>query len=267
MDNGNLCLLKKIKQTLIDICGDSDFETFDLLNDSIETKRRKLQEMGGAYNITRFRDKYPDLNVTTKNYVFQNGLEFTYIEYAFNNRKGYPSVQRDITGFYQSQKFICVLFQSKRGDYLNVLRDMNDSQLSLPVGEKQIEISKVNVLVNSNSGSAFTSYYNLADHTLIQEVYSSGCEIGKASHHFDSSLVPFDDYDQIMIRYQNEKPVSMQLESDFSLDDFEYDSNSLEDVSEVVEGIQKDVDSICEKIKIYQSTMAGGTPQKKIGMK
>ena len=260
---------EKIKKSLMELCSNSDYQTFDLLDHSKEIKRQQLQELGDSFDISCFQKKYPDLDATIKNYVFSNGLEVIYIEYTFKNRKGHPCTQRDISVLCQSQMLVHILFQSKIRTYLNVLKDIGNPERSIPIGEKEVEISKMNVLINSKVGPVFTSYYNLTDDTLMQEVYSSGCEILKSLNVSDSYEAPFDDYDQITIRYRDAKPVSMQLESDFSLEDFEYDSHSLKDVSEVLEGIQKDVDSICEKIKftIYQHTKVEDGIQKKIGMK
>jgi len=243
---------EKIKKVLMDACCDFQYETYDLLDEENIKAKQWLLESGYGTKITDFRKKYPDTKVLAKEYSFENGLAFFYIKYLFTNNKGNSCIQREFALMDECKKMVHVIFRSKRKSYLNVLEDKDTGNTLCPLGEKVIEIRKVEVSVDKSCSSCFTSYHNLTDCTLLQEVYSQGGAILEESDVSNPSLASsdfLDNNDQFIIKYKKQKPISVQLNGDFCLEDLGYDPDSEEDALEFVQIIQKELDTVIRKIE------------------
>lgn len=258
---------EKIKQTLTEACSAFGVQMFDLSKDTLQKQNQWMVETGCVERIANFRKKYPDSKVSVENYVFDSGLELFNIQYLYRNTKEQLSTRRELAFVYDGQTLVRLRLRSRRKNYLNLLQDTFESHSFFQIGEKNVEIRKVEVSVDK-SYSCFTSYRNLTDMTLLQEEYSQGSlnRHNSSDQLLDSSTL-LDDNDQITVRYRNQKPVSAQFHGQLLLEDFGYEPNSEEAAVEVVKGVNQEVDAICEKIKstIRGNIKIGTGIQKTIG--
>lgn len=257
----NINAYERIKQTLVDACSDFDFQMFDLSEDTLQKRNQWMVETGCAEKIANFHKKYPDSKVSVQNYVFGSGLEFYYIQYLYKNKKEQLSTRREFAFVQDNQTIVHILLRSRRKDYLNLLQDPEESHSFFTIGEKSIEIRKVEVFIGKDS-SCFISYRNLTDISLLQEVYSHGIILDLRN---SSNLL--DDNNQVTVKYRKQKPVSVQLHGQLLSEYFGYDLDSEETALEVVKFVNQEVDAICEKIKftIRGNIKIGTSVQKKIG--
>lgn len=163
----------KVINTILSRLVDYKLKTSREIIDIIELEEILKKSTGHGYSLDVVRNIYQFENVSTKEYVYDNGLIYldSKINYRDNTGNLHTIRQLTLTTDYEKAPLVNMVIQKERNAVQQPLIKSDSKDEIFPELMKGIEIQKTTIHVDKYCGSVFQTYTNLNDGSLISEQY------------------------------------------------------------------------------------------------